>query len=398
MNARIRLRLVRVVLAAALLGAGIVGVVGSSGAAAAKAVKFATPFKIAGFFDIAGQDPQSDNGNISLIDIAINYLNSHGGVGGRKVEFKLFEMTYNPSTAQTGFLQALAWKPSVVIGIDASTVLVPLEQEFAKSKVPVLALTTDLASQSTLKYPNNLFTFRGAPELGAAATTQYLVNKFKPTKVGLICVSSPYGTANCNADQIALIKDNVTVVNRVTAGITSTDESTEAQAMLGANLVLDEGFPGPIQLDIEAMTNEGLVVPVSASASVAYATAGLTPAELALEYGFADCVPQNWTSQFGKQIYSEYEAKMNNAPMSGFTAHIFDATLMAAKAAELAKSPSPAKIGTELRTMKYVGLCSTYQSLKGGSQIMVHQAEIVQPTPTGGWTVLQTVPEGTSIG
>src|SRR5665213_2457738 len=370
MKSRFRLRLARVVCSAALLSAGVVVVTNVSGAAGtSKAVKFSTPFKIAGFFDIAGQDGQSDNGAITTMNIAVNYLNAHGGVGGRKVEFKLFEMTYDPSTAQTGFLKALAWKPSVVIGVDTSTILVPLEKEFAASKVPVLAQETDLPTQSTLKGAHNLFTFRGAPELGSAATTQYLVTKFKPAKAGLICVSAPYGTANCNADEITLLKDNVAVVNRVTTGYTSTDESTQAQAMLGANLVLDEGYPGPIQLDIEAMSNEGLNIPVSASASVQYATAGLSQEPLANEYGFADCVPQDFTSKLGKMVESDFVATMKK-PMGGFTAHFFDAALMAAKAAELAKSPAPAKISAELKTMKYVGICSTYQSLKGGSQIM----------------------------
>jgi hypothetical protein len=224
-----------------------------------------------------------------------------------------------------------------------------------------------------------------------------LINKFQPKSVGLICVSSPYGTAACNADQIVLLEDNVALQARVTSGITSTDESVQAQAMLGSSLVIDEGFPGPIQLDIETMNNDGLNIPVSAGASVQYSTAGLSPAQLSNLYGYADCVPADYTSKLGKQVESAFMAKLK-FPMGGYTAHFFDATMMAAKAAELAKSPSPAKIAKELRTMTYQGICSTYQNLPGGSQILVHQVAIVTPTSNGGWTILKTVKLGVTVG
>jgi branched-chain amino acid transport system substrate-binding protein len=370
------------------------GATGSTSAAASSpasgsAGKFSNPLKIAGLFDIQGEDSYSDNSAITAVQLAVDDINAHGGVGGLPVEFTRYKMTYDPSTALTGLLQAEGSSPSAIIGIDTTSILAPLEQKLATGPAPVLSMVTDPASQSKLSYPNNLFAFRAPPQLGSAATTQYLVDKFKPATAGLICVSDPFGTANCNADAKVLDSNRVKIVGRVVSGITSTDETTQAQAMRGADIVLDEGYPGPIVLDVKAMTAEGLNVPVSAGASIAYATQGLTSSQLSRLYGYADCLPETFTSPPGSTVEAQYVAKMHQ-PMGGYTAHFYDAVMMVAQAARLAGSPDPKKIAAELRTMSYKGICSTYQAHQ--YQIMAKSADITQPRGSNGFVVVKQGP------
>ena len=370
------------------------GATGSTSAAASSPAsgstgKFSSPLKIAGLFDIQGEDSYSDNSAITAVQLAVDDINAHGGVGGLPVEFTRYKMTYDPSTALTGLLQAEGSSPSAIIGIDTTAILVPLEQKLATGSAPVLAMVTDPPSQSKLSYPNNLFSFRAPPQLGSAAATQYLVDKFKPATAGLICVSDPFGTANCDADAKVLASNRVKIVARVVSGITSTDETTQAQAMRGADIVLDEGYPGPIVLDVKAMTAEGLNVPVSAGASIAYATQGLTSSQLSRLYGYADCLPATFTSPPGSTVEAQYVAKMHQ-PMGGYTAHFYDAVIMVAQAARRAGSPDPNKIAAELRTMSYQGICSAYQAHQ--YQIMVKSADITQPRGSNGFVVVKPGP------
>jgi ABC-type branched-subunit amino acid transport system substrate-binding protein len=201
-----------------------------------------------------------------------------------------------------------------------------------------------------------------------------------PQAIGLICVTSPFGQANCDQDEAVIKQAGIRIVNRVSAQPTSTNETTQAQAMRGADLVLDEGFPGPIVLDIKAMAAAGIDVPVSAGASVVYSTTGLSQAELSRLYGFADCLPQDFTTPPGSTVESDFVAMFHSA-MSGYGAHYYDAVMMLAKAAEAAGSPDPTKIATELRTMAYQGICGPLHA--DNVQAMSHSIVVIQAQPDG---------------
>jgi branched-chain amino acid transport system substrate-binding protein len=388
-TATFRMKMAGVAFSMALVATGVVGFSSSPGSAAAKkTTKFATPFKIAGFYDIAGEDPYTANDENTITLMAVAYLNAHGGIGGRPVEFKRFETTYDPSTAITGYLQALAWHPSVIIGIDNTNVLVPLENKLAKSAIPIMTMQTDPTLEN-LKQPNSIFAMRGPTWTAAGATTAWMLKNFKAKSVGLICVDATYGTTACDQDEAAIAAAGATTVARVQSQITSTDESTQAEAMLGSQIVDDEGYPGVIQLDLQAMDAEGLTVPISAGGSIAYATGGLDASQLNQLYGYADCLPVDFTSALGKTVESQFLAKFGS-PLGGYTAHFWDAVLMAGQAAKDADSPAPSAIKKELRTMTYKGICSTYHA--GSYQNMVNSVEVIHATSATTFSVVANVP------
>jgi ABC-type branched-subunit amino acid transport system substrate-binding protein len=240
-----------------------------------------------------------------------------------------------------------------------------------------------------LKQPNSIFAFRGPTWTAAGATTAWMIKHFHATTAGEICVAAAYGTDNCAEDTTAISAANVKLIASVQSQITSTDESTQAEAMLGSQIVLDEGYPGVIQLDLQAMDAEGLTVPVSAGASIAYATGGLSTSQLGQLYGSADCLPQNFTSTLGKYVESTFLKKYGQ-PLGGYTAHFWDSVLMAVQAAKNAKSPAPNGIKKQLRTMTYKGICSTYHS--GTYQDMVHSVDIIQPVTATTFKIIAPVP------
>lgn len=369
---------VSAVLASILAACGSGGS-GNTSSTTTSSGKFSTPLKIVGVFDVAGEDPVSTNENLDAVNLAITTLNAAGGVGGHPVQFTRIPETYSPSTAQTAFLQALAAKPSAIIGFDVSTILDPLERQIATSGVPFIAEQTDSVALASLTFPNDLFSFRAPTQYGSAAVTKYLINKYHPKSVGLICVSDPYGANGCNADAAVINAQKLHIVNRVDSGLTSTNETTQASAMRGADIVLDEGFPGPITLDIRAMEAAGMNIPVSAGASAAYTAPGLTAAQRPLLYGSADCVPPDFTAP-ASSVEAKFVAKFGQ-PMQGFVAEYYDGIMMIAKAAELAHSSDPKEIADELRTMTYQGICSTYKAAK--DQMMNSFVDVVSFAPSG---------------
>jgi ABC-type branched-subunit amino acid transport system substrate-binding protein len=276
----------------------------------------------------------------------------------------------------------------VIIGIDNTNVLVPLENRLAKSPVPILAMQTDQTLQA-LKQPNSIFAFRGPTWTAAGATTAWMLKHFNATSAGMICVDATYGTTACDQDAKAIAAAGATVTSRVQSQITSTDESTQAEAMLGSKIVLDEGYPGVIQLDLQAMDAEGLDVPISAGGSLAYATGGLSATQVTQLYGYADCLPQDFTSALGKTVESKFLKKYGSA-LGGYTAHFWDAVLMSAQAAKDVGSSSPSAIAKKLRTMTYQGICSTYHA--GSYQNMVNSVDVVHATSTTSFSVVAKVP------
>jgi ABC-type branched-subunit amino acid transport system substrate-binding protein len=284
-------------------------------------------------------------------------------------------------------LKALAWHPSVIIGLDNPSVLVPLEHKFANSPVPILAQFIDPSFQQ-LKQPNSLFSVRGPYWTAAGATTAWMIQHFHAKSVGLICDDNAYGTNSCDSDAKSITAASATLVKRVVSPITSTDESTEAQAMLGSDIVSDEGYPAVIQLDVKSMDAEGLNVPVSAGGSLAYTTGGLSASVLSQLYGYADCVPAAWTSTLGKYVESTF-LKKYGSPLGGYTAHLWDSILMAAQASKNAGSQNPVAIKKQLRKINFKGVCSDYYS--GPFQNMVHSVDVIQPITDTTFKVLEAV-------
>lgn len=338
------------------------------------------PLKIVGIYDVKGQDPVTPADISETVQYAVKVLNAHGGVGGRRVQLtRLPEGNSSgdsPTVSNTSLIQAYEKHPSGIVSDCSTAAFAPLMKTLAKGSAPAMCDQTTTELLTPLSFPNNVFSVRADTAASAGATATYLMKKYHATKVGLICVAGTFGTDNCDADQAAIKAAGGTVIARVTSSPTSTNETTEAAAMQGAQLVLDEGYPAPIIEDIKAMAADGINVPVSGGASASFAaqSGGLTSTQLGDFYGFEDCNPASSSKPAAQNLVKAIKSE------SGITANfidaeLYDSVMMLAKAAEAAHSVTPAAIAKQLRKLTYSGICTKYHS--GHLQIMNDSTGIV---------------------
>ena len=188
--------------------AGLVATTGTS--AAAKNVKI----KVLLLAETQGESvnavPYYDNG----AKLAAKEL------GASKVEYTRIPAPLTPAQAQTALLQAIDQKPDVIIGLPASSQVIPLSQTISQSNIPFFALSS--AIQTIKGGPNgaaNLFLIRPLSTDVAVAEANYVTKTLKAKKVGLVCVQNAFGTDSCNVARPVITKNGAQITAERTNSI-----------------------------------------------------------------------------------------------------------------------------------------------------------------------------------
>ena len=332
--------------------AGLVATTGTS--AAAKNVKI----KVLLLAETQGESvnavPYYDNG----AKLAAKEL------GASKVEYTRIPAPLTPAQAQTALLQAIDQKPDVIIGLPASSQVIPLSQTISQSNIPFFALSS--AIQTIKGGPNgaaNLFLIRPLSTDVAVAEANYVTKTLKAKKVGLVCVQNAFGTDSCNVARPVITKNGAQITAERTNSISATDLTDVAIAMKGTDAVLDFNFPNPLGVLANQLVQNGVTVPHVDGASAGIEVNAKVVQGDALSHfsGVDDCVPTDDKASAAKKFLSAY-TKAYNAPPIYSAAEAYDMVKFAYAAAQKAGSTDSAKLQKQIQKLSYTGACGPYKT------------------------------------
>ncbi|MDA7948202.1 MAG: ABC transporter substrate-binding protein [Hyphomicrobiaceae bacterium] len=175
----------------------------------------ADPVKIGLVAALSGQSAKSGEAITRGLTVAIEEINSKGGVlGGRKIELIRRDDESNPAKGQIA-ARELIFKEKVAVffgGLDSpvSLAIVPVAN---KAKVPfigVWAAATPITRNGA--NPNYVFRVSAVDAIVDRALMQYAKKTYSTKKAGLILINNPWGESNEKGLKAASKIENVEIV------------------------------------------------------------------------------------------------------------------------------------------------------------------------------------------
>jgi len=328
----------------------------------AVAASLSAPAKIVLLVEAKGEGPSAVPYFADGAQLAVDEINSAGGVGGLELEYERISAPTDPAAAKTALQKAYDASPTGIVGFPSSGQAVPLAADVKAGGVPFIYLATSpqlYVGGPESQNDENAFVIRPPNSSLATEELQYLVDE-GATKIALLCVDSPFGTGGCDAVEAAAGPLGVEIVAREKNGPTDTDLTAQVQAIAssGADAVIAFDFPNPEGVFATQMVDNGVDIPImgGASAALAIAAGGVTGPAATNLLGIDDCVPVVDPRPVAVDFAAAFEAEFGYK--AGYAAaEAYDAIYLFKAAIEAAGSTEPAAVSAAMKEITYEGVC-----------------------------------------
>jgi branched-chain amino acid transport system substrate-binding protein len=350
------------VLVAASAVTGLAGVVAAGQPAGA--AKLTKPVSILLLAETKGESVNAvqyyDNG----AKLAVQEL------GPKKVTYTRIPAPLTPAQAQTALLQAIDQHPDAIIGLPASSQVIPLAPTIAQAQVPFFSLSSAIqVVRSAPGAPQNLNEIRPINTDIAYAQTNYVLKDLKAKKIGLVCVQNSYAIDSCNVARPLIAAAGATISVERSNSTAATDLTDIALAMKQANVdaVLDYNFPNPLGVLANQLVQNGVTVPHIDGASTGIeVNAGVITGQAAdLIKSIGDCNPLDPKTKQQKAFLAAYKAAYSESPIYS-AAEVYDMVHLIYAAAQKAGTTDPVKLEKAITTITYQGVCQKYHADSAG--------------------------------
>ena len=364
-------RTVGVVASVFVAGVASVAVAVPSRAASTKA-----PITIAFMTILTG--PYAQPSATNDIKLAVNQMNSQGGIDGHQVQFTAYDANITPQQAVTATQKALGTKPTAIIGYSVDDQVQASAQILKQSGIPVLAVAQGPAASSNAVHVPNLYTV--VPNLVTAiqASSTYAFSKYHPKSVGIFHTDDTASNADAATAQALLRKQGVKNFTIRSASDQATDTTQQALAMKGDEVVFEFGFPLVEASFNTALSQNGISVPIMGDQSGNFLAAfGLNkPAQLT-KYTFTSyCYPPVLPTKQAKAYDAAYTAAYPGQSLQTATTYMYDAAgVLGAAIKAGGGNLSSSSIAKQLGKITYTGACGTYHT--DVNHDLIHQVGLV---------------------
>lgn len=357
-----------------------------SGAGSSAGFTLSSPVTLGFLWEVKGESSVAIDDYQNGALMAINQINSAGGVGGKPVQW--FREPSNPLDPQANlsdFLQAVGKKPAAMIGLAAPTQEEQLAGQITRAAIPVINTDTGdsfSANGTSGGSPYSWFIGPYNPGLVSAAIG-YMTGSLHLSKIGLMGTNESYGNEGVQSAASALKAKGLKPFATGQYSPVATDLTQQVLQMKGADGVFDWGYPNPIAVQLNQFVQNGIDIPTMSSVSVDVAiSGGLVKGQALSNLYVAQPCDLNAPGYSPKlaTFVSAYKAKYGNVPSQN-AAWAYDGVMLAVAAINAAKSDSPSAINKELGSITYAGTCGTYQA--DGANVLSHQAVISKYSSAG---------------
>ena len=313
------------------------------------------------------------------INLAIKQINAKGGVDGHKFEYTPYDTGFGPTTAVTGTQQALASKPTAIIGYDVDDQIRAAASLLRTSGLPVLSFASGPAALATVNNIPNLFSAEvDGPVSGVSSDIEYAVKTYHPKSVGIFVTDDTASNADGADAKATLEKLGVKNITMETASDTATDATDQAIALKGSDLVFQDGFPLVLAVFDNELRADGYTGPIGDGQSGdTLSSLGLVKANVLDNYFyFPACAPDALKTSQAEAYVTAYEAAYPGDSIRTAAPYAYDSVMfLAAAIKKSGGSLDAAKLVKAMDTMTYHGVCGTYHS--DAVHDLLHQVTIV---------------------
>jgi branched-chain amino acid transport system substrate-binding protein len=296
--------------------------------------------------------------------MAVEEINKAGGVKGRQIKLVSEDTANSNTVAVNGLHRALREKPVAVLGPVWGTQNLAMEPVIREAQVPIISPTgTRRVTQLGNKYVFRFFTHDGIAKAGQA---KFALEKLGAKKPAILTVNDEYGISGRDIMTKALESAGVKPV--AVEAMATTDKDVTAQLRniqrAGADVLLTQIHPAPIAIVVKQARQLGLTIPhVASNALILPSTLGLVDgADVDGVYVETVIVPAADPNPKIQDWLKRYQARFGK-PGDHFALLQYDITYMLARALEEAgPDPTPDAVQAKLRTLKYEGLITLYES------------------------------------
>ncbi len=301
--------------------------------------------------------------------MAVEEINKAGGVKGRQLKL-VSEDTANSNTVAVNALhRALREKPVAVLGPVWGTQNLAMEPVIREAQVPIISPTgTRKVTQLGNKYVFRFFTHDGIAKWGQA---KFAVEKLGAKKPAILTVNDEYGMSGRDIMTKAL--ESVGVRPVAVEAMATGDKDVTAQLRniqrAGADVLLTQIHPAPIAIVVKQARQLGLAIPhVASNALILPSTLGLVDGpDVDGVYVETVIVPVADPNPKIQDWLKRYQARFGK-PGDHFALLQYDITYMLARALEeTGPEPTPDAVQKKLRSLKYEGLVTLYESDEEGN-------------------------------
>jgi len=376
-----RLRTGAVAAVVALLTASVAACGSSGGSSSSSSSSSAStkgPYVI-GFMNILS-GPASIPGETDPIELAATQINAKGGIDGRQVEIKSYDVGLTATTALTATRLALSQGVDALIGypIDAGlTASFPLIKQ---ADIPVLTLGEGpTTSQGALK-SNIAWSVTVQSDEEANISAQYFEDTLHATSIGL--TNSEDANPVEGNQYVEQYSKQLGISHFVNEQYPETVTDLTAQVLDIKSVSADEqwGYPQNDALLVRQMYQNGegnIPVMLSTAGSYEWGTRAIPANETAHITYVSSCAglydPANSVAAaFTKSLHTAYPSIVYPETYQPGT---YDAAFILAQAIEAGKSFGTSSITAQLKTLTYQGVCGTYHANADGA--MLNQLSVV---------------------
>ena len=335
--------------------------------------------------------PGSDN----ALKMAVDEINGAGGVSGRKIEYKEFDVGITPQGGVNGTNLALQYQPTAFIGYTVSTGLKASIDAINSVGVPVIHTT--LPSLTSPKSLGSDLTFRLGTTTAqfAAGADDYLYNTLGVKRIMLINTDDAAPTEGGNYLQTDAQKAGATYQHRaVSPTVTDLTEPVLAAKAMNAQAIWEWGYPTSDALLAKTAAANGFDGYLMTFSLGSAARNNLVPTSLLNNKTFSvnTCVPLVLSNPEAKKYVSAYKAKFGTDVNDSVSSNWYDAVYVLKDAITAAGSTDPKAVSAQLAKIDHKGVCGEEKT--DAHHNLIHSVQIIKYT--GGTPVLVKDIQGVS--
>jgi branched-chain amino acid transport system substrate-binding protein len=367
---------------------------GGGGGSSASGLKLSKPVKVVLLAEIVGESAIAINGYWYAAQIAVDQINSAGGIGGQQVQLVRYPASpLDPQNTNAAYLKALDQNPTAIIGLPGGgTQLAGVLTNVDRGGIPLLieALADNTVWFGTKGGSQYAWFMEQDTSSVAQAGTNYFIQQLGDKKLAYMGTNEGYGNASLIGFKAALSAAGLTPVAIEQYSPTATDLTPQVQAVKGADAVPNYGYPNPVGVSLTQFQQNGLSVPMVSGGSSFIVVQQKLSSNISKLYASTACNPTGSTDPGMQSFVKTYEQRFNETPTQE-AAVTYDSLYVLKAAIEKAGSADAAAVNTALGqvTVNQNVVCQpSYHA--DGAHILGHTVAISSFSTDGSSKVVQT--------